>query len=793
MKIRRACIAIGLSIFLSSPFLTTKNIAEGRTGFADQQIQHPRIFFYTQDIPNLRIQAQTTHVDIWEPILEFANSKLDTSPPPSSTCPDLEEFRNAGNQMIAFAFAYVISDNETYLDLTRRYLLGYAQWEYWGDEGGCGGRDLSFHHMLLGNAIAYDWIYNELSVEERTIIGGNLAQRAQESFEASTTPQNNNELRNWWRASYIQNHHWINHSALGIAALILEGEDPRAQTWLDDAVKHMTRDQYLADGIADGSWHEGIPYQSYGLTMSLPFFYNLRRLKGLEILPHTYLRNYAYWRIYNSLPSSTRFALSYGDFEWGWNDPQNVLRFIAREYRDGHAEWMAQQLTDNDGWHSSVWYAPWYVFEFLYYDPSVDAQTPDDLSLNRTFPDLEGVIWRTGWSEDDLIFGLKTGAYGGRFAYEEFINGGYPFFDLGGNVDFNIGHDHRDANSFYLYRGNIDLSSENVGYGMVDTRYHNTLLIDNEGQYWRHYAEKPDDIQGTDGTLEIVYQTTSFNYLVADATDRYRLTDPETGNPTAHMVDEFKRHVLFVRPGYFVMVDQLRAGSPQRYEWVSHFGSSVSIEGDWIRGTSEEDQILGVKVLSPDSFAISTGDDGKPYVRIRPSSDVADARFVIILYPMESGDWEAKPSISSLGNNDQASAVRVILDGIQDHLIRIGNQGMVSIGDYAFDGDVASIIKDTEDRLKRIFLARGSQLSDMQGSRILVQSQSESVVIEIEYDGSALAIVGENIEGLWIYAPDIDTDQVTLNGQQVPASRSGDYILIEYTLAYQLFLPLILR
>ena len=36
----------------------------------------------------------------------------------------------------------------------------------------------------------------------------------------------------WWRRSYTQNHHWTNHSGLGLAALVLEGEDSRTQVWL---------------------------------------------------------------------------------------------------------------------------------------------------------------------------------------------------------------------------------------------------------------------------------------------------------------------------------------------------------------------------------------------------------------------------------------------------------------------------------------------------------------------------------------------------------------------------------
>lgn len=124
----------------------------------------------------------------------------------------------------------------------------------------------------------------------------------------------------------------------------------------------------MLNGIRDGSWHGGIPYQSYGLTLSLPFMVNLRTIQGVEILPHVYLRHYPYWRLYNHLPNSTQFILAYGDFDWSWNNaysPQNLLRFTASEYGDGYAEWMAQQLIAAEGRAADVYSTPWYVFEFL--------------------------------------------------------------------------------------------------------------------------------------------------------------------------------------------------------------------------------------------------------------------------------------------------------------------------------------------------------------------------------------------------------------------------------------------
>jgi len=262
--------------------------------------------------------------------------------------------------------------------------------------------------------------------------------------------------------------------------------------------------------------------------MSLPFWVTLRDLTGIDLIPHTYLRNYTSWWLYNYLPDASGVLLSYGNLDAGWvnNRPlYGVLRFIAQEYGDGHAEWLAGQSMAALGRDSNVYTAPWYVFEYLAYDPTIAPQPPTDLPGFRQFPDLSAVIWRTGWQADDLIFGLKTGAYGGQFAFNTFVEETSPWETPcpETHCQLNVGHDHNDTNSFYLYQ-NGWLAPEDSEVGRHATSYHNTLLIDGEGQSappsnrsWRF----PEDFADTEGFLEATADSTHFNFLVADATQRY--------------------------------------------------------------------------------------------------------------------------------------------------------------------------------------------------------------------------------------------------------------------------------
>jgi hypothetical protein len=805
------------------------------------------LFFYAGDIPALQAKAATTHREIWEPIRAFVASLEGTRPPtvaPSDE--DLDYYRWQGDQLMALAFVCVVG--QEYCDLARNYLLTYAQWSQWDEQDH---RTLGLGHLLQGTAIAYDWLYNDLSPEEQQIVRGSLAAWAQKLYEASSSPVYVDAWLNWWRKAYFQNHFLILNSALGMAALALtgdalesdcsisasqnvnlrsgagldypaedvlrpgqsehpvgasqdteghswwqlssglwvradvvvavgncEGITPAVETWLDFAIRQLSIERDVLNNIGDGTWHEGISYQNYALTLSLPFLVNLRRLTGQDLLPHDYLHPYVYWRLYNLLPDGW-YIFAYGDFEWSWDDGyvgHNVLRFAANEYRDPYAQWAAQRLITANGRRADVEHAPWYVLEFLYYDTAVELKPPDDLPLSRTFWDMESVIWRTGWDDDNLVFALKGGALGGRFAFNTFTQGIIPWeppcVDTG--CALHTGHDHRDTNGFYLYGAGHWLAGEDVGVDYTATSLHNTLLIDGQGQYappYDHFDTRPEDFIGRDGYLEEVGTTPNFDYIAADATRRYDVSD----------LEDVTRHVLFVRPDYFIMLDNLAARSPHQYDWVAHFGQTVSLDGMWVRGEAGDDHILGVTVVAPRSFEAETGHDGLPFVHIHPTEPLENMRFTHLLLPTDSESWDHKPTVTLLEDNGQAALIGVQMnDGSRRSdtiMLRYGTPRIVlDVGSLQTDARVAFISRGPDGGLEKLFLVDGTFLVDALHSLSLVAGVDSSQSFEVVYSRRTAAVSadGDVLQQVTLYAPTVN--QLTINGTDWPFVRSGDSV-----------------
>ncbi|MFN8441132.1 MAG: heparinase II/III family protein [Caldilineaceae bacterium] len=736
-------------------------------------LDHPRLFFVQSDIMSLTAKANSSHAEIWAPILAYAHKMVGTLPPEKAPWDGSEdEYRNFGNRIIPLAFACAISQEVDLCDLAKQHLLRYAAWEQWGEANE---RNLGLAHMILGNALAYDWLHNRLNASEQSKVRQALGKWNQTLYEASHAESNNPAWGNWWRNSYMENYHWICNSALGLAGLALINEDPRADLWVDQAVAQIGRVKFLLDGIGDGSWHEGINYQSYELTVLLPFLVNLERLRDQNLFPDSYLRNYVLWRVYNLLPGQYDPALASGDFERNWGngyESQNILRLIAGRYQDGLAEWTAQQLISRNARVSGEWQTPWYVFEFLYYNPTVAPNPPDSLPGSHLFSDQESLIWRTGWDRDALVFGFKSGVYGGRFAFNSFVERRFPW-DAScekTGCQLNIDHDHLDSNSFYLYQGGYWLAPESIGVGKRASSYHNTLLIDGQGQYGPASSalyDHPAQFAGSDAHLEISSSVPDFDYLMANGTGRYQ---------NVAGLKQARRHVLFVRPSYLVMLDNLEADAPHRYEWVSHFGADVSLEGSWVRGGGGDDKLLGVAVVAPQQFTTTLGNDGQSFVRIAPLIDSSQQRLVHLLYPTDTEHWSTKPTVQLLDNRPNWSAMHVVMqDGSGRNDEIVFNNGANSGSGIGFNGNLAVISKNGE-QIAKLYMVEGDWLADQEGKRTLIRRVHAGQSLEATYKGEDLYLYGSVGGSLEIFAP--DAQRVKFNGKSQSFRRQGDYLQV---------------
>jgi hypothetical protein len=766
---------------------------------AQASSNHPSLFFTASEIPAMREAAQTTHEDIWRPINRYVNDLLSTSLPANPPAnADYNFYRSEGSQLISMAFACVITDRTDHCQLAKNRMLSHASWPDWDENNQ---RGLGLGHMLFGNALAYDWLYNKLSDSERSIVRNSLLEHGDDLYMASASPEVSPAAATWWYKSYFQNHYYIMYSALGMAALSLSSDvvdlncideagcvsaesAATVQQWLGDTAARLRTGQTILNNIGDGSWHEGIPYQNYFMTFLIAFTSSYRDLTGLDIMPHTYFENYGSWRLYNYLDNG-EFILPFSDFDWDWANgysPQAILRFTAAEYHQHTTEWLAQEIVSVTGRpeHEN----PWHVFEFLYYDPEVGPELPTSLPLSYLGSDAEAAVWRTGWESDDLVFGFRSGAYGGRYGFNSFISGTNPPWEppcSANGCQLNIGHDHQDINSFTLFRAGEWLVPEDAYWGGYDTELHNSILIDGQGQYrppLNRYEQYPEDFVGSDAVLKTVANTRSFDYLISDATGRYQNIDG---------MQDVSRYVLFLRPDYFLIVDNLAAASAHEYEAVVHFPDDIDQENRWLSGSTPDGQILGVNIIAPQAFNVSLDNSGTyPAAYIGPSADTSTARLIYSVVPSDNANWNQRPTTSLVANEEAYTLIRVETptsgSQIQDVLIRYGEQPAVITNSlYSSDAALSVISSDASGTVSSIGLHKGSFIRQTASGRYLLANVSANATYDIEHVGSIVSLhtTQSSADGAVIFAP--SATNVSVNDHSRPFLRCDNYIVVGTT------------
>ena len=508
---------------------------------------HPRIYLNSERIERLRDAINTTHASLWAEVREQADRSVKRKPPEyieddrRSGDEQLWQ-RSVGNTMPVLAMAYVLTGDQQYLDSAREWALASCGYKTWG-LGRIDGMDLATGHQLFGLGIVYDWCYEDLGEEARNTIRETLIKRTSAMFEAAATE------KAWWRRSYLQNHLWVNICGMAVAGFALFDEIEDASQWIG-----LPLDKFQKTMAAlghDGASHEGVGYWGYGVEYMLKFMHLARELLDVNMYDHDWWRNTASYRQYFALPRNAwtrrNNVVDIADCPRGnWYGPDYLLRRLASEYEDGHAQWLAQEIDDSDvdsaeaRWLNLVWF-----------DPELQPIAPDDLPTMRHFDDMDVVSARSDWSGDESLVVFKCGPFIGHEAVQEFS------YDPGG------GHVHPDANHFVLFAGGEWLIRDD-GYRPKWTGQHNTLLIDGKGQLgegrmWFNGTEQLR-LKARPRVIRSI-SSQEMDHTTGDATEAY---------PRDIGLRRYIRHLIFFKPDVLIVIDDVELEEARKLELRFH-------------------------------------------------------------------------------------------------------------------------------------------------------------------------------------------------------------------------------
>lgn len=501
---------------------------------------HPYLFYTSKDIPDLKQSTSTTHREHFEMLVKWADQFRFFNPiPPSSLPKNIDTMQvyceNGAAYIFNMSLLYILTEKSYYLDAAKKWLLAFGS--YPADIKG----NFCVGAYALAVAAGYDMLYNDLSDGERKHLSSHLAAIVRRGIQGTRT--------DWWAGIAINHDHWLPVTGLGIGSAALFYENPEAHNWLTFLLGMVKNDMTIAGD--DGAWAEGTADWIYAMSMTYFFFDAYKRISGEDLFQTPMAKNAIPYRLYNWLTGNT-YIYHHDSFVNGRYNVMgavsgHLLFKLARENKDGHAQWLAMQEKEFDlehlkenravknDWHISksslvpaLHSAGW---NFLWYDPTILPVPPDDLPKHHYFPNQGLVIMRTGWTNDDIVCAFTCSPVGGHKAREAVLAGNKRLLS-------NYGHTHAQANSFDIFAYGRYLAVP-PSYGRLESSSHNTLTINGAVQERRPQNEA--HIVKADLKDE-------YCYVVGDATRCY---------PDSAGIKKWYRHIAFIKPDVIIIADEI--------------------------------------------------------------------------------------------------------------------------------------------------------------------------------------------------------------------------------------------
>jgi len=451
----------------------------------------------------------------------------------------------------------------------------------WGDGSIISNREGSHFGY---HPIAYDWIYDALTPQQRVLFGDALG-----SWLRFFTDKPEILLK-WGHWEYNQTwgpiHLNIGNSRDSITqklliALAIHGAgtayEADAKSFLDSWNQRVPTECIAAFDRMGGVWSESYGHGAYGPVTVIPYaFHAWRTATGIDLFkqlkPWGYPAESPRWVAYTMMPHNERTAwIDDGD----GSRPAAFAR-AAPMLRDSLSQWFADRGTS---WLRERWQ------RVACYDPSIQATPPDTLPLAYLFPGAGHVYMRSAWNDP---------------------NATWAFFGCGPQF---AGHS-RDDEGHFLISKRGTLVSRQGGQGHNDTDYYaggsliyNIVTIfdpnekfrrdksnENDGGFLRHVYEG-GPFPRERGHIVAFEHNQDYTYAAADITKGY----------SDKKAREVTRQFLYLRGEreFFIVFDRVEATRPDfRRHFFLHVPAEPEHQGDWLTWLSVPEADGDKEVLS---------------------------------------------------------------------------------------------------------------------------------------------------------------------------------------------------
>ena len=364
-----------------------------------QPCDHPRLLLHAGEEEEIRLAIETQPVmaEADSAILAYCDETLNQPPHPRRMAGfRIERMQVPLQRIFYLSYAYRVHGDRRYADRAIEEMLNTAEYEDWNP-----GHFLDVAEITMGMAIGYDWLYDEMTAEQRRKVASAISRHGLDASKID---------KDAWFYTAFQNWNQVCNAGLVFGAIAVWDE------YRDDAVMILDKcfdSNYLTltEGYSkEGAYAEGYGYWGYGSAFQILLIAALESAFGSDM---------------GLMDGHDRFFRS-GTFMQMMNRPSGLCFDYADSGREAAAEhmlaWLAVKTGDESLLYPEVQKLRKNHFSrmdiqrllpfFLISARKIDfakLQVPDGRFF--TTGGLTPLyIYRSGWeSEDDTYLGIKAG------------------------------------------------------------------------------------------------------------------------------------------------------------------------------------------------------------------------------------------------------------------------------------------------------------------------------------------------------------------------------------------------
>ncbi|WP_158289399.1 DUF4962 domain-containing protein [Paenibacillus flagellatus] len=680
---------------------------------------HPRILTNAQNLDEFRARKDGEGKPTYDYIfgrVDLSDTKMATEPTGGTADQILNATVTETRKMINAAFVYLITGEEIYGNYAKRRLMNLATWKTRTGQTTYTSNDQVHRDIARKSAMTYDWIYPILSEEEKRKAVTMIYDRTR--IIADHVLTNESAIPK----DPLNSHGWTNFAYLAILSTVLLHDDIEingklvsadAQEWFRQVVPAYINIM-PAWGGEDGGWGNGIGYWQWSAVDAKWFADIIYTATGFNVYQKAFLRKESWFPLY--VYPVGQISGVFGD------DINNMSRGTINTSILRNAQMFQNPVMQ---WYGRTGpYAVEDVHSYLYVDNSLPVRPPVEMPTAKYFDYIGLVAMHSSLYDPKRISAYFRSSPFGSWS-----------------------HSMADQNSLIINAFGEELTVDGGFYDGYGTKYfqdftrqtfaHNAIAYDGKK------GQKNFDMKAS-GKITGFATTKDFDATVGDATQAYN-TDPNNIG-----LDLAQRSVIYVKPGAFVVVDNVDAREPggSKFEYWLHADKSLKLDADHSGATIEKNKAaLKVRLYYPGLTASVTdkaidingierapGTEGdvtryRGLIRQHAMFETPKTEYATIVSTYVP--YEVGTTPEHIVSEDNGTYQKLqFTDGTAVY-VRKGKSGVVQADGIQFEG-IAAVVKGDS-----ILLVGGTQLIK-DGVTLIDSSQTATVALS----GDELSITG---------------------------------------------------